>query len=111
MAAQEAASQSGRSMHRKLSKHLAQHPQAWQGNSRRPGQATSWDNQDAMSESTRGPHGGGSRAVSPPPLPHHVVQEPTAMYNRTQLFRQKVAQRSVLLECAIPQSGHKRVCV
>ena len=92
LAAQEAMSQTSRSPTRRRSKHLAKHPQPWQGMSRRSGHPASWEEEDAVSESGKGAQGGAREARHP----HHVVQEPNAMYTRTQIFRQKVAQRWVV---------------
>ena len=89
LAAQEAMSHSSRSPTRRRSKPLAKHPQPWQGMTRRSGHAASWEDEDVVSESGKGAQGGAREARHP----QHVVQEPNAMYTRTQLFKQKVAQR------------------
>ncbi|KAK9820917.1 hypothetical protein WJX74_007029 [Apatococcus lobatus] len=93
LAAQEAMSHSGRSPTRRRSKHLAKHPQPWQGKTRRSGHAAVWEDEDLMSDNGKGSQAGALGGAWEARHPHHVVQEPNAMYNRTQMFRQKVAQR------------------
>lgn len=83
-------SHSSRSPTRRRSKHLAKHPQPWQGMTRRSGHAAGWDDEDVASDSGKGPQQSAHKSAS---HPHHIVQEPDAMYNRTQQFKQKVAQR------------------